>query len=133
MAGQVPLSESSDSFEYMLFEGDPDHLKPVMLKPNQISAWINPDMLKLEHRIGRGPFGDVWLASHHHCAEDYDRYHEVAVKMLYPIKDDYVQVLINKFEKIFSKYQGLENVCLLHGISILNGRVYWFIYWWIML
>lgn len=123
MAGQVPVSESSDSFEYMLFEGDPDHLKPVKLKPNQISAWINPDMLKLGHRIGRGPFGDVWLAAHHHCSEDYDRYHEVAVKMLYLIKDDNIQVLIGKFEKIFSKCQGLENVCLLHGISILNGRV----------
>lgn len=123
MAGQVPISESSDSFEYMLFEGDPDHLKPVMLKPNQISAWINPDMLKLGHRIGRGPFGDLWLAAHHHCSEDYDRYHEVAVKMLYPIENDYIQVLISKFEKVFSKCQGLENVCLLHGISILNGRV----------
>ncbi|KAL0915284.1 hypothetical protein M5K25_015689 [Dendrobium thyrsiflorum] len=123
MAGQFSVSESSDSFEYMLFEGDPDHLKPVMLKPNRISPWINPDMLKLGHRIGRGPFGDVWLASHHHCSEDYDRFHEVAVKMLYPIKDDFIQVFISKFEDIFSKCQGLENVCLLHGISILNGRV----------
>ncbi|XP_020584119.1 mitogen-activated protein kinase kinase kinase 2 [Phalaenopsis equestris] len=123
MSGQVPISESSDSFEYMLFEGDPDHLKPVILKPNKISAWINPDMLKLGHRIGRGPFGDVWLATHHHSFEDYDRCHEVAVKMLYPVKDDYIQVLISKFENIFSKCQGLKNVCLLHGISILNGRV----------
>ncbi|CAI9771497.1 unnamed protein product [Fraxinus pennsylvanica] len=37
------------------------------------------------HRIGRGPFGDVWLATHHSNTEHYKEYHEVAIKMLHPI------------------------------------------------
>ncbi|KAG0465506.1 hypothetical protein HPP92_019670 [Vanilla planifolia] len=123
MAEQVPVSQSTDSFEYMLFEGDPDHLKPILLSANQISAWIDPDTLKLGHRIGRGPFGDVWLATHHHCTEDYDQYHEVAIKMLFPFKEHHMQELIAKFNEIFSKCQELLNVCHLYGISTLHGRL----------
>lgn len=123
MAGQDAVPQSTDSFEYMLFEGDADHLKPVVATPNQISPMIDPTLLKLTHRIGRGPFGDVWIATHHQRSKDFDHYHEVAVKMLYPIKDDQIQLFLSKFDDLFSKCLGLENVCFLHGISVQNGRV----------
>jgi len=123
MARKASISRSTDAFEYMLFEGDPDHLKPVVCNPNQITPWIDSDALKLSHRIGRGPFGDVWLATHHHRTEDYDRYHEVAVKMIYPVREDEMPAFLAKFDEIFSMCQGLENVCFLHGVSIYNGRV----------
>ncbi|KAJ6828957.1 E3 ubiquitin-protein ligase KEG [Iris pallida] len=122
MAAKASSSQPSDSFEYMLFEGDPDHLKSVVCTPNQINTWIEPSALKLTHRIGRGPFGDVWLATHHHSNEDHARHHEVAVKMIYPIKDEQMQNFLAIFNEIFSECQGLENVCLLHGISVQNGR-----------
>lgn len=123
MAGRVASSQSTDAFEYMLLEGDPDHLSTVFSTPNRISPWIDPTMLKLNHRIGRGPFGDVWIATHHHRTEDESRFYEVAVKMLYPIKDDQLQVFSARFDEIFCKCQGVESVCFLHGISIQNGRV----------
>ena len=123
MAGKASVSGSTDAFEYMLFEGDPDHLKSVICNPNQITPWIDSSALKLAHRIGRGPFGDVWLATHHRRTENYDHYHEVAVKMLYPVKEDEMPAFLAKFDEIFSKCQGLENVCFLHGVSIHNGRV----------
>lgn len=123
MAGNASVSGSADAFEYMLFEGDPDHLKPVVCNPNPVTPWIDPNALKLSHRIGRGPFGDVWLATHHLRTEDYERYHEVAVKMIYPVKEDQIPTLLAKFDEIFYKCQGLGNVCFLHGTSIHSGRV----------
>lgn len=123
MAGKVLESGSTDEFEFMLCEGDPDNLKPVICNLNQTTPWIDPNALKLSHRVGRGPFGDVWLATHLHRTEDYVRYHEVAVKMIYPLKDDQLQAFVARFNEIFSKCQGLESVCFLHGVSIHNGRV----------
>ncbi|XP_077215084.1 protein kinase superfamily protein [Tasmannia lanceolata] len=123
MTGQLGASPSTDSFEYELFEGDPDHLKTVVSTPSRANLWIDPGVLKLMHRIGRGPFGDVWIATHHQSTEDYDEYHEIAVKMLYPIKEDQVQTFLAKFEDLFSKCQGLQGVCFLHGISIKNGKI----------
>ncbi|KAJ3679137.1 hypothetical protein LUZ60_017148 [Juncus effusus] len=123
MAGQSDTAQSSESFEYMLFEGDPDQLRPVFSTPNQISPWIDPTVLNLKHRIGRGNFGDVWIATHHLKDLDDNRYHEVAVKMLYPIKEDQLSNFLSRFDDLFSKIQGLDSVCFLHGISILNGRV----------
>jgi hypothetical protein len=113
----------TESFEYMLLEKDPDHYRTVFSGPSQISPWIDPSMLNLKHRIGRGPFGDVWIATHHQRTEDYDRYHEVAVKMLHPVKDDQLQLFSARFDEIFGKCQGLGDVCFLHGVSTQNGRV----------
>lgn len=125
MAGKVVPAQSSAvaSFEYELFEGDPDHLRTVAASSNESFPWIDPAKLKLRHRIGRGPFGDVWLATHHQSTQDYDEYHEVAVKMLHPIKEDYLRAVLDKFDDIFSRCQGIEGVCLLHGMSIINGKV----------
>ena len=125
MAGQDSDSQPTDAFEYMLLEKDPDLYRMVFSGPSQISPWIDPNVLNLKHRIGRGPFGDVWIATHHQRTEDYDRYHEVAVKMLHPIKEDQLQLFSARFDEIFSKCQGLGNVCFLHGISTQNGRVCW--------
>ena len=126
MAGQSSDSNPTDAFEeYMLLEKDPDLYRMVFSGPSQISPWIDPSVLNLKHRIGRGPFGDVWIATHHQRTEDYDRYHEVAVKMLHPIKEDQLQFFSARFDEIFSKCQGLGNVCFLHGISTQNWRVCW--------
>ena len=121
MAGSQPTD--TESFEYMLLEKDPDHYRTVFSGPSQISPWIDPAVLNLKHRIGRGPFGDVWIATHHQRTEDYDRYHEVAVKMLHPVRDDQLQVFSARFDEVFGKCQGLGNVCFLHGISTQNGRL----------
>ncbi|KAF3964767.1 hypothetical protein CMV_010986 [Castanea mollissima] len=55
--------------------------------------------------------------------EDYDQFHEVAVKMLHPIKEVHVRDVLDKFEDLFSKCQGVGGVCWLHGISIINGKL----------
>ncbi|KAF6173789.1 hypothetical protein GIB67_030546 [Kingdonia uniflora] len=119
MAAKVGASPPSAHFDFELFEADPD----MPATSNQIRPWIDPVALKLKHRIGRGPFGDVWLATHHHYTADYDEYHEVAVKILHSIKEDHIQVLLDKFEDIFFKCQGLQGVCWLHGISVISGKV----------
>ncbi|EEF46948.1 E3 ubiquitin-protein ligase KEG isoform X2 [Ricinus communis] len=123
MAGKVVPAQPATSFEYELFEGDYDRLRTVVASSNQSTPWIDPENLKLRHRIGRGPFGDVWLATHHHSTEDYDEYHEVALKMLHPVKEDHVRVLLDKFDDLFLKCGGIEGVCLIRGISIINGKI----------
>lgn len=123
MAEQIGVTKPAASFEYELFEGDPDHLRTVVATPPQAKPWIEPDSLKLKHRIGRGPFGDVWLATHHQSADDFDEYHEVAVKMLHPLKEDCTKTFIDKFGELFLKFRELPGVCWLHGISVINGKV----------
>lgn len=126
MAEQIGASTDSTpavSFDYELYEGDPDHLRTVVATPPQISPWIVPASLNLKHRIGRGPFGDVWLATHHQSGADFDEYHEVAVKMLHPIKEDHMQKFVSKFEELFPKLRGQSGVCWLHGISIISGKI----------
>lgn len=123
MAGKVLGTKPAVSFEYELFEDDIDDLRTVVATPSQTTPWIDPAMLKLRHRIGRGPFGDVWLATHHRLTEDYEQYHEVAVKMLHPIKDEHKKDVLDKFDALFSKCQGMDGVCWLNGISIIDGKV----------
>ncbi|KAL1809725.1 hypothetical protein ACET3Z_026715 [Daucus carota] len=123
MAESIAPAQQPASFDYELYEGDPDHLRTVVATPNQATPWIDPATLKLKHRIGRGPFGDVWLATHHQSSDEYDRYHEVAVKMLHPVKEDHMQKFLNKFEQIFLKSRQLQGVCWLHGISIISGKI----------
>ncbi|KAE8721204.1 Kinase superfamily protein isoform 2 [Hibiscus syriacus] len=79
MPQQIKAPQQVPSFEYELLEGDPDQLRIVVATPSQAAPWINPLSLKLKHRIGRGPFGDVWLATHHQSAHktlylEADRY-----------------------------------------------------------
>lgn len=123
MAGKAVTAPSAGSFEFELFEGDPDNLRTVVATSSQRGPWIDPVTLKLRHRIGRGTFGDVWLATHHQSTEDYDEYHEVAVKMLHPIKDDHVKTILDRFNDLYLKCQAVEGLCWLHGISILGGKV----------
>lgn len=123
MAEEIGESTPAVSFDYELYEGDPDHLRTVAATPPLISPWIDPASLKLKHRIGRGPFGDVWLATHHQSGADFDEYHEVAVKMLHPVEEDHMQKFLNKFEELFPKLRRHSGVCWLHGISILSGKV----------
>ena len=123
MAKQVVAAQQVDSFEFELFEGDPDRLRTVVASSSQRSPWIAPAKLKLRHRIGRGTFGDVWLATHHQSIGDYEHYHEVAVKMLPLIKEDHMSVLLDKFDSLYSKCQGLGGVCSIYGISVISGKV----------
>ncbi|KAL3699007.1 hypothetical protein R1sor_017029 [Riccia sorocarpa] len=74
------------------------------------------------HRIGRGLFGDVWLATLHNSTEEFDEFHEVAVKMMPLIADDRVRVLLAKFEGLFQAAQGLKRVSWPQGISTKNGK-----------
>lgn len=122
MADQV-VSKEPAPFEFVIFEGDAENMRTVVVTPNETSPWIDPSSLRLRHRIGRGPFGDVWLATHHRSAEDYDEYHEVAIKMLNLVKEDSMKAILDKFANFFPKYRTVEGVCWLHGISVINGKV----------
>ncbi|XP_050366292.1 E3 ubiquitin-protein ligase KEG [Argentina anserina] len=123
----VPAQPSASfeypKFDYELVDTNPDRLKTVVAYSEQKTAWIEPAKLKLRHRIGRGPFGDVWLATHHQSTEEFDEYHEVAVKMLHPIKEDNMKAVLDKLEDVFYKCQGVEALCRLHGTSIINGKI----------
>ncbi|KAJ6697824.1 E3 UBIQUITIN-PROTEIN LIGASE KEG-LIKE [Salix purpurea] len=122
MASKAVPAQHVTPFEFELYE-DPDHLRTVVASSSQLTPGIDPAKLKLRHRIGRGPFGDVWLATHHQSTEDYDECHEVAVKMLHLIKEEHMRVVLDKFDNLFLKWQGIENVCFLHGISVINGKI----------
>lgn len=123
MTEQIGAAKPAVFFEYELFEGDPDYLRTVKATQTQAGPWIDPSSLKLKHRIGRGPFGDVFLATHHQLGHDFEEYHEVAVKMLHPLKEGHTKHFLDKFEDLFSKCRGLQCVCWLHGISVVNGKV----------
>ncbi|KAF5726947.1 Kinase superfamily protein isoform 2 [Tripterygium wilfordii] len=123
MADQIKAAMPEASFEFELLERDPDHLRTVVAMPNQTRPLIDHASLKLKHRIGRGPFGDVWLATHHQSADDFYEYHEVAVKMLHPLRDDHAQTFVDRFEELFFKCREIQGVCWLHGISIINGKI----------
>ena len=64
----------------------------------------------------------MWIATLHHFADDYDEYHEVAVKMLNFIREEQMQPFVAKFEGIFDKYQGTQRVCWPYGISVKKGK-----------
>lgn len=121
MADPPSLGESSS--EYILLGSNPDQFQQVFFSQNQINSWIDTGDLQLKHRIGRGQFGDMWIATRHIKDLGQSRYHEVAVKMLYPFKDDQLLSFKSRFDEVFLKCRGLESVCMLHGISVQNGRV----------
>ncbi|KAL2489573.1 Protein kinase superfamily protein [Forsythia ovata] len=123
MAGQVVSNRPTSLFEFELVEGESGDSSTIIASSNQINPWIDPATIKLRHRIGRGPLGDVWLATHHCTAEDYEEYHEVAVKMLHLIKEDNIRDVLNKLDNLLSKCRGLENVCWLYGLSIISKKI----------
>ncbi|GLU01296.1 hypothetical protein SLE2022_186080 [Rubroshorea leprosula] len=124
MAGKVVPAGTTESFEYELLEGvDDDNLRTVVATSNEKTIWIDPSTLKPRHRIGRGPFGDVWLATRHQSTEEYDEFHEVAIKVLHPISQDHVRAFLDKFDDLFSKCKGVHGVCSLQGVSVISGKV----------
>jgi hypothetical protein len=84
--------------------------------------WVDPSILKLSHRIGRGPFGDVWLATIHSSNKDFDEFHEVVVKML-PDAHEHVNALLQRFQTTYQQVEAVKGVCWPQGITIKNGRV----------
>ncbi|KAK6148994.1 hypothetical protein DH2020_016519 [Rehmannia glutinosa] len=125
MAEQIKAFPQLAPFDYELYEGDPDQLKTVDATPSQPNSYIDPAALKLKYRIGHGLFGDVWVATHHQSGRDYDEYHEVALKMIHPIKEDHVNEFLSKFEELWInlKSRQLQCVCWLHGISVISGKI----------
>jgi hypothetical protein len=121
-----PVSPDS-SINDELFPEDYDRFGTAVnvktAEPSRTHPWVDPNILKLMHRIGRGPFGDVWLATIHNCTEDFNEYHEVAVKMLPPGSEEQVRSSLRKFESVFHTAQGLRGVSWPYGISIKDGRV----------
>ncbi|CAO2825827.1 unnamed protein product [Amaranthus hypochondriacus] len=122
MADQIE-SKLPTPFEFVIYEGDADNMRTVVVTPNEVSPWIDPSSMKLRHRIGRGLFGDVWLATHHRSAQDYDEYHEVAIKMLNLMKEDSVKAFLDKFADMLPKFRATKGVCWLHGISVIDGKI----------
>ncbi|PIN09859.1 MEKK [Handroanthus impetiginosus] len=123
MAGQVVTNRPASSFGFVLVEGESGDSSTIIASSSQDNLWIDPTTIKLRHRIGRGPFGDVWLATHHLASEDYEEYHEVAVKMLHPVKEDNIKDVLNRLDNLLSKCQGLETVCWLHGLSVIHKKI----------
>ncbi|KAL0313969.1 UNVERIFIED_CONTAM: hypothetical protein Sangu_2241300 [Sesamum angustifolium] len=80
MAGQVVANQPASSFDFVFVEGDSVQSGSVVASSNQINPWIDPATIKLRHRMGREPFGDVWLATHHCTSEDYEEYNGPACK-----------------------------------------------------
>lgn len=125
MASVIKANPPADPFDYELYEGDPDNLTTVAATPVRPSPYMDPASLTLKHRIGHGLFGDVWLATHHRSADDYDECHEVAVKILYPIKEDCIKSFLSKFENLWISLNSHQQqaVCWLHGISVISGKI----------
>ncbi|XP_060196394.1 protein KINASE OF THE OUTER CHLOROPLAST MEMBRANE 1-like [Lycium barbarum] len=125
MAKDIKASPLAASFDYELYEGDPDHLRTVVAAPTPAGPYIDPASIKLKHRIGRGYFGDVWSATHHQSATDYDENHEVAIKMLHPLSEDQTKAFSSKFEELWVnlKSKQIQGVCWLHGISVISGKI----------
>eukprot|EP00245_Coleochaete_scutata_P002620 TRINITY_DN13533_c0_g1_i1.p1 TRINITY_DN13533_c0_g1~~TRINITY_DN13533_c0_g1_i1.p1 ORF type:complete len:670 (-),score=126.43 TRINITY_DN13533_c0_g1_i1:578-2587(-) len=97
------------------------HVLPVL--PAQEGPLVDPQDVKLTHRIGKGPLGEVWLATLHNATEDFDEFHEVAVKLLPDgvIKDD--ETIVSKFKELFAKVHDLDNICAPQGICRKNGQI----------
>ncbi|XP_076913688.1 protein KINASE OF THE OUTER CHLOROPLAST MEMBRANE 1-like [Bidens hawaiensis] len=123
MAAKVVENRPLTSFDFEIVDKDYDQLTTTDASADHINPWINPASIKLRHRLGRGPFGDVWLATRHQVAEDHEEYHEVAVKMLHHIKEDNIKTVLDKLNVLFSKSQGLQGACWLHGVSVINGKI----------
>lgn len=100
--------------------GDYEVLGTTVTSSNHL--WVDPNILKLLHRIGRGPFGDVWLATIHSSTKDFDEFHEVVVKML-PDAHDHIHSLLQRFQNTYQHVEAVKGVCWPQGITIKNGRV----------
>lgn len=121
MAAKV-ANRPSTAFDFEIVDTDYDQLTTIDASTNH-NPWINPASIKLRHRLGRGPFGDVWLATRHQVTEDHEEYHEVAVKMLHHIKEDNIKLVLDKLNILLSKTQGSQGTCFLHGVSVINGKI----------
>lgn len=126
MAGKVVANRPAPLFDFVMVDGDSGDVSTLTASSHQMTQFVDPTTIKLRHRIGRGAFGDVWLATHHRSSEDHDEYHEIAVKMLHPVKEENVRDVLNRLSDLLFKCQGLDTVCRLYGLSVINKRVSFF-------
>ncbi|KAG6409503.1 hypothetical protein SASPL_127543 [Salvia splendens] len=122
MAGQTVANRPAPSFDFVMVDGVSSDVVSTTLGASS-HRWIDPATIKLRHRIGRGVFGDVWLAIHHRSSQDHDEYQEVAVKMLHPVEEENIRDVLNRLGDLIFKCQGLDTVCLLYWLSVINKRV----------
>ncbi|KAI5073535.1 hypothetical protein GOP47_0011548 [Adiantum capillus-veneris] len=113
--------ESGEMEDYEMCDAGGE--KTEVVEAPQYNSWIKPDDLNLKHRIGRGPFGDVWLATLHRSNQDFDEFHEVSAKMLSFTSPQQVTDLLPKLNYIFQRCQNLSRVSSPRGISEKNGMI----------
>ena len=117
-------SKSEDVGDYEIFDLDfTSSTLSMVMEPTQLGPWVKPEKIKLKHRIGRGHFGDVWIATLHTSDEEFEEFHEVAAKILSFVKDEQVTELLPKFYHIFQRCQNLKRVSWPRGISRKNEKV----------
>ncbi|EFJ25729.1 hypothetical protein SELMODRAFT_52199, partial [Selaginella moellendorffii] len=83
------------------------------------SSWINPGDVRHLYRIGRGQFGDVFLAS----ARFQSQERQVAVKMLPLVGSEMIETVLRRFDAALFACQGLKGVSVPLGVSMKNGKV----------
>lgn len=117
-------TNSGELEDYEICDNDPPSAaRMAVVESPQSSFWIKPEDVNLKHRIGRGPFGDVWLATLHSFNEEFDEFHEVAAKTLSFVTEEQVTDLQPKLYYIFQRCQNLSRVNWPRGISKKNDKV----------
>lgn len=117
-------TNSGELEDYEICDNDPPSAaRMAVVESPQSSFWIKPEDVNLKHRIGRGPFGDVWLATLHSFNEEFDEFHEVAAKTLSFVTEEQVTDLQPKLYYIFQRCQNLSRVNWPRGISKKNDKI----------
>ncbi|KAK9923070.1 hypothetical protein M0R45_031504 [Rubus argutus] len=71
-------------------------------------------------------FGDVWLPTCHKSADDCDEYHEVAVKMLHPLKEEDRENFCSSSKSYFSSSALCGVVGFMVSQSLMIGKLQFF-------
>lgn len=120
----VDKINSGDLEDYEICDNDSvSATQMAIVESPALNFWIKPEDVNLKHRIGRGPFGDVWLATLHSFNEEFDEFHEVAAKTLSFVTEEQVTDLQPKLYYIFQRCQNLSRVNWPRGITKKNDKM----------
>ena len=86
----------------------------------QCSFEIDPKMIKLKQKINEGNFGTVWLAVWQQVGMGDT---EVAVKQMKARGKQEMYDLKNELPLLFRAASRCNNVCKLHGVAELDGKL----------